>query len=716
MMHANSKLFCFAVAMIASLAAHGNAYVPPSSNPSFLYPFNGDLYFSADDGVYGTELWRADLETDTVMLVADVTPGPDGGKIDKFLGIGETLWFRRTDESNNGELWSSDGIPGGRTELVWREEPGTRDAGVKNIHGDLNGLVIFTTGPLPSSSRYLAYDGKTAKIRPMATVGDGPPLAAGVEALVIRRDDILFGASDNVRGPGLWRTEGLLGDAQFIHPFKVDPGPFMDLGDAGVLFAAETEELGSELWITAGTTESTRLLKDIFEGSEFASPGQFCRKMAGAPGFFFAATHPAFGRELWQTDGTTEGTVLVQDIVPGANGSEPHHLRASKNAFFLIAHTPEFGSEVWGSVLAGENYGALQLLSEGFEGPKPSEPYTLCLDDEGFLFYSLHSEEGEELWYSNVSPMPGKMLLNIFPGGIAEPYHTTSAYGRIFFSAMDPVHGRELWSTRGPHIPPTIYADIFTDNSVNPSSSPSEMEPLGDALLFAADDIEHGNELWMTDGTEAGTRLLSDISSGRTSGNPSQITAVGDRAYFRAETLGQGVELWITDGTAQGTAIAADINVARESSNPDHLTAWNGKLLFSAFRPYEGNELWIAEPGKAPDILKNIREGGSSSNPRNFTAWKDHVYFQADDGLHGEELWRTDGTEAGTVLVRDIIAKPYEPVAVSALSVSGDRLYIAGFNANKGRELWSLQEDSEGLRLVRDIASPEQFDARAKVP
>ncbi len=715
-MHPNMKIFCVVVAILTSLAAHGNAYVPPSSNPSFLYPFNGDLYFSAFDGIHGTELWRADLETDTVEMVADVTPGPDGGKIDRFMGIGGTLWFCRTDEANNSELWSSDGIPGGRTERIWREEPVLHDAGVKRIYGELNDLVIFTIGQTVSTSTYMVYDVKTAMIRPMTTFGNGPPLAAGVESLLIRRDDILFGATDNVRGPGLWRTEGSLGDAQFLHPFKVDPGPFMDLGDVGVVFAAETEDLGSELWITQGTPESTRLLKDIFEGSEFSSPGQFCMKAIGAPGVFFAATHPEFGRELWQTDGTAEGTVLAHDIVPGVIGSDPYHLRASRNAFFLVAQTPECGSEVWGATIVEDAYAPLRLLTEGFAGPKPSEPYALCLDVNGYLYYSQHSDEGEEMWYANNAIVPSKMLLNIYPGGIAEPYHTTLAYGRVYFSAMDPVHGRELWVGWGANQPPTLYADIFTDNSVNPSSSPSEMEPLGEALLFAADDIEHGNELWITDGTEAGTRLLCDISSGTTSSNPSQITAVGNVAYFRAETLGQGVELWFTDGTEKGTAMAGEMNLNNESSDPDHLTAWNGKLLFSAFRPYEGNELWIAEPGKAPTILKNIREGGSSSNPQEFTVWKDHVYFKADDGLHGQELWRTDGTETGTVMVRDIIEKPYEPVAVSALSVSGDRLYVAGFNSDKGRELWSLREDSEGLRLVRDIASPEQFDTRAKTP
>src|SRR3712207_6417052 len=82
-------------------------------------------------------------------------------------------------------------------------------------------------------------------------------------------------------------------------------------------------------------------------------------------------------------------------------------------------------------------------------------------------------------------------------------------------------------------------------------------------LLFSADDGSSGRELWITDGTEAGTRLLADIWPGGGPGAPSSLTPLGDgRAVFAAADPVRNTELWATDGTAAGTRLVLDINTA----------------------------------------------------------------------------------------------------------------------------------------------------------
>ncbi|MFC1583520.1 ELWxxDGT repeat protein [Candidatus Neomarinimicrobiota bacterium] len=124
-------------------------------------------------------------------------------------------------------------------------------------------------------------------------------------------------------------------------------------------------------------------------------------------------------------------------------------------------------------------------------------------------------------------------------------------------------------------------------------------------VYFAANDGTNGWELWRSDGTKLGTRMVKDINPWGSS-NPRYLTEAGGTLFFQADDGIQGVELFSSDGTEFGTGMVMDIYPA-QSSNPSHLFAMNGML-----------------------------------------------YFQANDGVADIELWRSDGTAKGTKMVREI--------------------------------------------------------------
>ncbi len=127
---------------------------------------------------------------------------------------------------------------------------------------------------------------------------------------------------------------------------------------------------------------------------------------------------------------------------------------------------------------------------------------------------------------------------------------------------------------------------------------------LGNAVIYTANHLDYGVELWRSDGTSSGTYLLSDIRLGGRTSSIANLTVVGNQVFFAAYTKEYGAELWATDGTSSGTRLVRDIYsssilssagfTAGSDSTPTSLVNLNGLLMFSASTP-SGNNLWRSD-------------------------------------------------------------------------------------------------------------------------
>ena len=430
-------------------------------------------------------------------------------------------------------------------------------------------------------------------------------------------------------------------------------------------------------------------VKDIVAGAGGSNP-----ELLTAVGntLYFTATDEANGRELWKSDGTAAGTVLVRDIRPGSEDSEIRQLTAVGNTLFFSANDGTNGQELWKS--DGMAAGTVRV-KDIWPGADGSSPSYLTVADGALFFTADDGTNGRELWKSDGTEAGTVLVKNINLTGGSGIFENMAVVGNtVFFRADDGVTGPELWKSDGTEAGTVLVKDINpginTDDPNFPypnGSFPSNLTAVGNTLYFSANDGTAGNELWKTDGTEAGTVLVKDINPGVGGSGIDNTAVVGNTLFFSANDGTTGRELWKTDGTGAGTVLVKDIAPGSSGSFPVEMEALGNMLFFRV----EGLMLYKSDGTAAGTVL--VKDLDPTSNlggdPRDLAAFNGLIYFNGDDGALGDELWKSDGTEAGTVLVADINPGP-DGSAPERKAVVGNTLYFTADDGTTGYELWKL--------------------------
>lgn len=391
------------------------------------------------------------------------------------------------------------------------------------------------------------------------------------------------------------------------------------------------------------------------------------------------------------------------------------------------------------------------LAADSFAGV-PREMVTL---GDVCVFTAESKASGRELWVTDGTATGTRLLSDIAVGkASSDPSELTQVGSRIFFSADDGVNGRELWVTDGTPAGTRLVEDIrpgretvwdwMTDTNVerNAWGDPQGLMEFGGKVFFAANDGVHGYELWSSDGTAQGTAMVKDIAPGQpTEGEsfPSNMPAfvVGGRLMIRADD-----GMWATDGTADGTVLVAPVTLEQDWSLGGNTVGFArlGERVVFAGTDDAGAEPWITDGTPAgTSMLADIKSAAAGSfdywnqPPAGFTTSGSQVFFFANDGEHGAELWRTDGTTAGTSLVKDIATGTHRdwegqtrpddsmPYPSSMLPFDGGILFAANDGVT-GNELWKSDGTTAGTVLVKDLVpgsvkNPSaSFDGKARIP
>lgn len=342
---------------------------------------------------------------------------------------------------------------------------------------------------------------------------------------------------------------------------------------------------------------------------------------------------------LWKTDGTQVGTVMVKENIlrRGASASEEEY-----DAHTLLSQP-------------------LDLLALGNLVVFTVQRYSL---DE----YGGTVEGRCELWSSDGTE--AGTLLIAYPEYVGwKPRDFTPSGPAIYFSAWDPLHGRELWRTDGTEMGTYMMSDIQPGEE---SSDPEELVDAAGTLVFTADDGTHGRELWKREDRGGGgqvVEMVKDIYVGGWLGGslpndlvyvPGNDGPLSGSVVFTA-TDGQPRGFWATRGTKLST-LRTDPTQRSDGLKsfgdlvyqtwPKIETQREGVVYYAFNDGVHGNELWWSN-GSNWGMLTDLTLGGGSSNPYGMIRVGKKVYFIASSGSAGQKLYETDGTASGTRLAFD---------------------------------------------------------------
>jgi ELWxxDGT repeat protein len=710
------------------------------------------------DGLTSKHLSFDELESRLALsassLILDVNTISAGSLPNRFISTGEQVFFAANDGIHGQELWRTDGTEIG-TQLVRDLTEGFESSRFP-LAANLNGNLVFIKSTLNGSSLWIS-DGTLAGTTPLAegvisweAYSSDSPLAGGVVL-----DNVLyFLAYRSNEAPAIWRTDGTVDGTWAIDATQGLSPEKLFVFDDKIFFAGRPSGGPLELWATDGTSEGTARVNRTPLSSTGVTIGSFA-ELNGQ--LYFTVINnlvPNVGG-IWRTDGTADGTVQIyasaSTVFPYV---EPQLVSYDGLLYFNASVRFGFGgvppiTVLW--TIDGDGTNAVAVTSSNGEYIYSARSLT---KSHGLLFFTATSPSGTELWRTDGTSSGTFAPNDPTPGAnnSTAPGFLTSIGDRLYFTTDRPgtstaTRISSVWTSDGTN---TGTVQLYSVPAAIFPPATSDTRPLvglsNGQVIFMGQNAVDGTEPWVTDGTVDGTRMIRNVNDLTGDGVGSGV-AVGKLIYFTATAPGGEVlsQLWVTDGTSQGTR-KVDFQLPNgDPINPKQLSSVDGKLVFINRRLtasgipqeflivsdgttngttiiFEGTELSLYDrymiPGVGPSRLSF---SGMASDGRsgfwftdltltgtfhwaNFAPTNSQLEFQPgyvtvngftyfivrfNQSAYEStfQLWRTDGTRDGTTKASsaDYLFPTSSGISVNQLQVIGDKIYFFGhdgLNAN----------------------------------
>lgn len=356
--------------------------------PNNLGSSDSHIYFSARHPDLGYELYRVGPDSKTPEFVKDVVPGAKNTAPYEFLTFNNYVFFLGFSETSTG-IYKIDGLS---VEKVY--DAGINDFRAPNRLRELSKTDNRLFGV--TEINLVRYNDLTGNTDEFLSLGN-------IIELATTRSKAYVITGNNITDYVLWVCEESGDPVKIGEDLFKDVSDLFPLGDQ-IYFTARTLATGRELWVSDGSVTGTHAVADLNQGpaSAFPNPVRTYVSTTSANIFttlnnelLFTASDGVHGSELWKTNGTSEGTVLIKDINPGGEGSIPRNFYPDGEKIYFSAYQPETGYELWSS--DGTESGTTIALNLG-PGSYGSSPANIHVVDQRLFFTAYSPESGNQLW------------------------------------------------------------------------------------------------------------------------------------------------------------------------------------------------------------------------------------------------------------------------------------------------------------------------------
>lgn len=549
--------------------------------------------------------------------------------------VGNRLFFVALDDAQHHQLWTTRGTAASTLPLSdnlqdiddgrYRELAGTALAGswLFPARDDSTGFEPWVADPARPLSAH--------RLRDLFLDTPGISLydtdVRGSEIAFSTRTDFAWGQY------GVFRSDGTAaGTVEIARTHRCDCGlvcstPPSDVLPArsGVLFEdpEECESFSIRSWVRS-TGEVVRLFAD----PDGPRPGYARLYPLGDEALVFL-DHSGTDTEIWRSDGTEAGTTLA---LAAARGVQRWPLAALGNG--LLLRTGDSEGPGLAFFDAGQN--SSRNLRRFPRGTYLGENAAVA----GASAY-LPIHDPEEIWRTD-GTAEGTLRLMSLPAEHAVESSFFDWHGRALFAIYFWQTGLQLWVSDG-----SVAGTLELQNFPSAWYGLADFGLIDTRALFAlqSQDPDTGSyvsELWETDGTAPGTRLLGLLQRDGQAAYVDHFLSSGAGLFFETRDEDNAATLWSTSGSLDGTRVLWT-NPARPYGNaapPLQSVAFGTGIVFTRATAEHGLELAVSDgTADGTRLLVDLRPGPDSSWPLDFVPAAGRLYFTADDGLHGRELW-----------------------------------------------------------------------------
>jgi len=631
------------------------------SNPS-LHRVGNQLFLKAYAPTSYSELYRSDGTAVGTVLVADIAPLDSSSPRD-FTSLGDKAVFTADDKIHGRELWISDGTAAG-TILVKDIQPGWKDAAIESI--TVAGTNAYFNAKSNAISQLWRSDGTGAGTVLLQSSG-----FTGARALTSVGDTLYFTAYATANRPEvgltLWKTDGSVAGTVEVSTEILSRNnhvPSITATDGWVYYSSGGNTSGMEIWKTNGIAAPSK----VISGLKGVRDLEGLPALAGSgPALYFLGRDDAHGWEFWKSDGTSSGTKLLADLAPGPQDSYWRNPVVSDGYVFFRADSGQAGRQLWKS--DGTTAGTA-MIKQFIDEPSGFKKF------KGGIAFMADNGGGRELWITDGSVAGTEEITDVIGTDDSNPEFRTAFGDALSFKA-----GGRAWLTNGTDTWENTAPGAVTSFGGMKIHSPS----LGDIQVYAGSGNTSDIELWRTDGTLAGTQLVTGLRANGSS-SPSYFMSGGTFVTFFA-TDGVGWKLWRSDGTDSGTFPLMD--VASLPAGTGTLNAIsNGSRIYFTLTNGGGADLWKTDGTELGTTLVRhmnypVTALGDAGN---------RIYFKSNG-----YIWRSDGTEAGTVQI-DTGEHGLQPPAGN-----GDLFYFTKMDFNGRTALWRTNGTLSGTAFITSV-------------